>query len=255
MSATLIGLGVFLLTFGGALFGMHVRARLPQHHVDADSRDTVKVAIGLIATMTALVLGLVTASAKSSFDEVEGAVKRTSVDVLAMDRALARYGPETQPIRRGLADMVQQRIAMIWEPEASGASRRDPVSSGFVTQGERLADAIRALKPSDDLQRAMQAQAAAHAESLLDARWMVLSANASTVPTPFLVVLSLWLTIIFTSFGLFAPRNGTVTAALLLAAVSVGAALFLVLELESPFDGLLKSSPEPLLGALQRINQ
>lgn len=255
MSATLIGLGVFLLAFGGALFGMRVRAMLPEHHVDPDSRDTVKVAIGLIATMSALVLGLVTASAKSSYDEVQDAVKRTAVDVLALDRALARYGPETRPIRSGLADMVQKRIAMIWEPEAQGPSRRDPVASGSLTQGEKLADAIRALKPSDDMQRAMQAQAAAHAESLLNARWLVLAANARTVPTPFLVVLCLWLTITFTSFGLFAPRNGTVIATLLLAAVSVGAALFLVLELESPFDGLLKSSPEPLLSALQRINQ
>jgi hypothetical protein len=151
--------------------------------------------------------------------------------------------------------MMQKRIAMIWEPEAPGSSRRDPVTSGSVTQGEKLADAIRALKPSDDLQRAMQAQAAERAESLLDARWLVLAANARTVPTPFLVVLCLWLTITFASFGLFAPRNGTVIATLLLAAVSVGAALFLVLELESPFDGMLKSSPQPLQSALQRINQ
>jgi hypothetical protein len=102
MNHTIVGMIVFTCTFGGALLGMWLRKTVPEHHLDAESKDTVKVGIGLIATMTALVLGLITASAKSSFDDMEAAVKTTAVEVLALDRVLARYGSETGEIRKGL---------------------------------------------------------------------------------------------------------------------------------------------------------
>jgi hypothetical protein len=97
MNPTIIGMITLTCTFGGALLGMWLRKTLPGHHFDAESRDTVKVGVGLIATMTALVLGLVTASAKSSFDEVDTAVKQTAINILALDRLLAATGPK--PVR------------------------------------------------------------------------------------------------------------------------------------------------------------
>jgi hypothetical protein len=254
VSAPLIGLATFLLAFGGAMAGMRLRGVLPAHHVSAASQDTIKISIGLIATMTALVLGLVTASAKSSFDAVEQAVKHTSMDVLALDRALARYGPETATIRSDLQELLRERIGRIWPEQPQGKVDVDPARGATFTRGERIADAVRTLKPADDLQRAMQQRAADRVEVLLDTRWLALSADEVTIPTPFLVVMIFWLTITFTSFGLFAPANVTVVGALLLAAVSVAFALFLVLELGSPFDGIVRTSPEPLLRALQRIN-
>jgi len=111
---------------------------------------------------------------------------------------------------------------------------------------EALTDAIRLLKPHDDLQRALQPRAADLAEGLLQARWLVVTGAEASVPTPFLVVLLFWLTVTFASFGVFAPRNGTVIVVLLVCAVSIGGALFLVLELDGPFDGLLRVSPDPL---------
>jgi hypothetical protein len=254
VSATLIGLLAFLLAFGGAMAGMWLRAVLPAHHISAASQDTVKISIGLIATMTALVLGLVTASAKSSFDSVEDAIKHTSTDIMALDRALARYGAETKPIRADLAELIRERVDRIWPQTPSGRSDTDPGRAEALIRGEKIADAVRALKPADDLQKAMQQRASDLAEVLLDTRWLALSADEVAIPAPFLVVMIFWLTITFASFGLFAPPNLTVVGALFLAALSVACALFLVLELGSPFDGVVKTSPEPLLRALQRIN-
>src|SRR5512137_587246 len=114
MSPTIVGIIVFACTFGGMLLGMRLQKTLPGHHLDGESKDTVKVGIGLIATMTALVLGLVTASAKSSYDGVNSAVKKAAVDVLALDRVLARYGSETEEIRKGLQRAIGARIDMIW---------------------------------------------------------------------------------------------------------------------------------------------
>jgi len=253
MNPTLVGAIVFVCTFGGALLGMWVRTLLPEQHLDADSKDTVKLGIGLIATMSALVLGLVTASAKSSFDAVDTAVKGAALDVLTLDRLLARYGPETAGVRGHLRDTVAARIEMIWPKDAP-----QPVSLELAkapTQVEGLADGIRTLTPQTDAQRALQARALDLAETLLRVRWLVSSSTVTSVPLPFLTVLVFWLVITFASFGLFAPRNGTVLAVLVVCALSVGAAVFLVLEMDGPFTGVLKVSPEPLRYAYSHLNQ
>ena len=232
-----------------------MRTTLPEHHLDADSRNTVTVGIGLIATMTALLLGLVTASAKNSFDAVDSAVKETSINVLALDRVLARYGSETSEIRKGLQQAIGARIDMIWRQGSSKPSNLDPISSGAGLQAERLAGAIRALKPRNDSQRAFQSQAIDLSETLLKARWLVLAGTERSVPVPFLVILVFWLTITFASFGLFAPRNATVLAVLFVCALSVACAVFLILEMDMPFQGLIKVSADPLRYAFAHLNQ
>ena len=255
MNPTIIGMIVVACTFGGALVGMWLRTVLPDNHLDAESRDVVKVGIGLVATMTALVLGLVTASAKSSFDTMDTAVKRSAVEVLALDRVLARYGTETGEIRKGLQRAVGARIDTIWPQGASKPAALDPMRSGTGAQTERLADAIRALTPRDNAQRALQARALDLSEALLQARWLVLGGTETSVPVPFLVILLFWLTITFASFGLFAPRHATVLLVLLVCALSVGSAVFLVLEMDTPFDGLLKISADPIRYAYTHLNQ
>ena len=255
MNPTIVGLIVFLCTFGGALLGMWVRTIVPEHHLDAESRDVVKVGIGLIATMTALVLGLVLASAKSSFETVDAAVKTTAVEVLTLDRLLARYGAETGAIRQGLQRGLGARIDLIWPQGAAQRADFDPLRSGAVAQTESLPATIRALTPRDDAQRALQARALDLTEALLQARWLVFAGTQPSVPVPFLVILVFWLTITFASFGLFAPRHATVFVVLCVCALSVGSAVFLILEMDTPFDGVLKVSAEPLRYALAHLNQ
>ncbi len=255
MNPAVVGTIVFTCTFGGTLLGRWLRTILPEHHFDADSRDTVKVGIGLIATMTALVLGLVTASAKSSYDAVDSAVKKSAIDVLTLDRVLARYGSETGEIRKGLQRTIGARIDMIWPQGSSKPANLDPVRSGRQVEAERLADAIRALKPGSDSQRALQSRALDLTEVLLQARWLVLAGTETSVPVPFLVILLFWLTIIFASFGVFAPRNATVLTVLFVCALSVSSAVFLVLEMDTPFDGLLKISADPMRYAYAHLNQ
>ena len=256
MNPTVVGMIVFACTLAGALVGNWLRTRLPEHHLDAESRDTVKLGIGLVATMTALVLGLVTASAKSSFDAVDTTVKNTATDILTLDRLLARYGPETGEIRGALQHALARRIDMIW-PQSSPrpAHLEDPIRSGAASEVEKLADGIRGLTPRDDSQRSLQSRALDLAEARLQARWLLFAGGGTSVPLPFLVVLLFWLTITFASFGLFAPRNATVLAVLFVCALSVGSAVFLILEMDGPFDGLLKVSAGPMRYAHAYLNQ
>ena len=254
MSPIAASLLVFVCVFGGVLVGMWLRSILPKDHLDAESKDTVKVGIGLIATMTALVLGLVTAAAKSSFDSGSVAVKQAAMNILAVDRVLARYGSETAEIRKGLKDLLAARIDAIWSHGLSEPSSMNQRPSKAFTSAEEVAEAIRVLKPRDDLQRAAQSRASDLIETVLQARWLAALGVQSSVPLPFLSVLVFWLTITFTSFGVFAPRNVTVLVVLFVCAVSVSSALFMVLELDGPFDGLIKVSPDPLRYAQSHIN-
>ena len=253
MNPTLVGTIVFACTLGGVLLGMWLRTILPEQHLTNESRDTVRLGTGLIATMTALVLGLVTASAKSSFDTVNTAVRQTAVDILTLDRLLARYGSETREIRGALQHIVASRTDMIWPQSSSQPVQLDPLGAAATVEG--LADQIRALTPRDDSQRSLQSRAQDLFEALLRARWIIFGGGGTSVPLPFLVVLLFWLTITFASFGLFAPRNAMVMGVLFLCALSVGGAVFLIAEMDGPFDGLLKVSADPMRYALAHINQ
>lgn len=254
MNPIFVGTIVFVCMLGGTFAGLWLRSRVPAHHLTEEARDTVKLSIGLVATMTALVLGLVTASAKSTFDAVDSAVKHTAMDILILDRALARYGPETDALRGTLQRTFAHRLEQIWPQGASRPAQLDPVSAAAASGMEGVAEDIRGLTPRDDAQRALQTRALTLAEALLQARWLVF-AGGSSIPLPFFLVLLFWLTITFAGFGLLAPRNGTVLAVLFVCALSVGGAVFLILEMDEPFAGVVQVSAAPLRYAHAHLNQ
>ncbi|HTO54300.1 MAG TPA: hypothetical protein VMR50_13025 [Myxococcota bacterium] len=211
----------------------------------------MNVGIALIATMTALILGLVTASAKGTFDTVNQDVRRISAELLSLDRLLARYGPEAIPVREALRDAVKARIEGIWPPAGSPVAAIDPARSAAAV--EKLVATIRSLSPQTDEQRWLQGRAEDIAESLLTSRWVALGDTRGSVPPVLLVIVICWLSITFASFGLFAPSNGTVLTILFLCSMSVAAAVFLILELDDPLTGLVRISPEPLYYAVAHM--
>ena len=143
---------------------------------------------------------------------------------------------------------------MIWPQGSSQPASLDPLRTGAASRAEGLAAAIRGLQPRDDSQRALKSRALDLMEALLQTRWLAIAGTGSSVPVPFLVILLFWLTITFTSFGLFAPRNITVVTVLVVCALSVASAVFLLLEMDGPFDGLLKVSADPLRYAHAHLN-
>jgi hypothetical protein len=234
----------------GAWLGLHCGTRLPPRLRDEDTRSVVKVTTGLIATLTALVLGLVTASAKGGFDKQDAAVKHGATDLLALDRLLDRYGPDALPVREHLRRIVAQRVDEAWHPDGP-APGLDGLEA--TRAGEQLEDLIRALAPQTDVQRELQARALALSIDLLQTRWSVIAGRGSSIPPLFLVVLSLWLALIFAGFALYAPRNGVVRAALVSGAVAAASAVYLIVELDSAFEGALRVSDAPLRFVLSRL--
>jgi len=154
-----------------------------------------------------------------------------------------------------LQHVVADQVDTIWSHGSSRLDDLDPIRSGRAAKVENIADGIRRLAPRDEFQRSLQSRALDLAEADLRSRWLVFAGSETSVPLPFLVVLIFWLTIIFASFGLFAPRNATVFAVLLVCALSVGSAVFLIIELDTPFTGLIRVSDDPLRYALAHLNQ
>jgi hypothetical protein len=251
VSTVAVSATVFAAVFGCAILGLLVRRRLPDHHLGADARDVMKLSLGLVATMAALVLGLLTASAKRSYDTEGDAVMDSAAQVIVLDRTLARYGPETQPIREGLHRAIARRLAVTWPEDGSSDGWVDVPDMTGAT--ERLDDAIRALAPATDTQRELRAKALDIAGKLLDIRWMVFTRARATLPTIFLVMLIFWVAILFAGFGLLAPSNATVVVTFALCAVAVSGSIFLILEMNDPFSGWMKISGDPLRYALQLV--
>ena len=251
MSSIAISSLVFACVFGGAILGMLVRAVLPQHHLSSESKDVVKLAMGLVATLSALVLGLLIASAKGSYDAQSSELTQMSAKVALLDRVLAHYGPETKETRDLLRGAVARILDQTWSSMHASTSQFEAPSGG----AEILLDKIQALAPKDDRQRALQAQATSIVLDLGQTRWLQYAQGSASISMPLLVVLVFWLTIIFISFGLFAPANGTVFAGLFVAALSVSAAILLILELYTPYSGLIQLSSAPLHNALTQLGK
>ena len=253
MSSLAIVSIVFGCVLFSALFSMFLRVMLPEHHLSQDTKDVVKLTMGLIATMAALVLGLLIASAKTSFDLENTGIQQAAANIIKLDRALARYGPETKEIREKLQRLIALRIHQIW-PEGGSTPEKVDIPERTRT-GEGIEDAIRNLSPKTEIQREIQSRALQINQDLMGARWLLLVGAINSIPPLFLVLLVFWLCILFVGFGLFAPRNATVIVAFVLCALAVSSAIFLILEMNKPLGGMIKISSLPLRYALSQLGQ
>jgi Protein of unknown function (DUF4239) len=248
LSALAVSLIVFVCVFAGALAGFALRRNLPEHHFSQDSKTVVQLGTGLIATMAALVLGLLTASAKDKYDVQSEEVKQTAANIVLLDRALARYGPEAQDVRDALRSAVAKRVAT-WN-EGGG-----PIDTAAASAPEAMQERIGALVSHDDAQAALKARALDLATTIASTRWLVLEQSGSSVSWPFLVVMVFWLTALFMSFGMMAEANATIVSVLFVCALSVSIAIFLIFELDQPFRGFIHISSAPLQFALDHLGQ
>jgi Protein of unknown function (DUF4239) len=232
----------------GGLFGLMLHDRLPEEHVRDDSKDAVKTASGMIATLVALVIGLLVSSAKSSLDQANESLTQAGAKLIMLDQALGRYGPEAAPIREKMKASVQAAIERLWP---SGRSYDGGIAA--IERGTGLSETqkmIEHLAPTDEPRRASRTQALQICNDLAQSRWLLIEEAQTTLPTPFLVILIFWLAVLFTGLGLVAPRNATTVTCLFVCALSMAGAIFLFMEMNRPFDGLIQASKAPLVKAL-----
>ena len=247
--STTVSLLIFACVFGGAILGVIARSVLPEHHLSEQSKDVVKLGTGLIGTMAALVLGLLVSSTKGSYDMKKDEVTRLSADVLLLDRLLAHCGPEAGDARKTLRAATSLAIERIWAeqgPQATSSALGSPAADTFLDQ-------IYQLSPANEAQRALLVEARDLSISLGRLRLLLFQQAGSSISFPMLIALVFWLTAIFVSFGLFSPRNMTVIVTLFVCALSVSSAMFLILEMDRPFSGLIQISDAPMRSLLLHL--
>ena len=252
MNTEIISLVIFGCVVGAVLMGRALSRWLPDEQLSADTKETVKLAMGLLATMSALLLGLLVVSAKGSYDKARSDLIQMAAKVVFLDRVLTGYGPETAETRALLRNALEEIAHRSMRP----ARGNTPAALAPNTQaGNAIYLAIQNLTPKDDMQRSLKIQATTLAVELGQLRTLLVAESISSISKPLLIVVSFWLVVIFLSFSLLAPRNATATLALIASAVSAATAIFLVMELDRPFSGLLRIPNEPILNVLSQLEK
>lgn len=251
MSSLLVAAIVFFCAFGGSIIGIYLHARLPDRHQNAESKDVVKLVMGLIATMTALVLGLLIAASHTFYNTQQGEMQQLGVDVVLLDQMLVRYGPEAQPARLVLRKDLAGVVLAISPVEGVGSGS---MPLGRTSLGKQdIFGLVQSLTPSNASQGFDQSQAVTLLTKIAVTRLLIHEQSSSVLPIPLVVVLVAWLTILFVGFGMFANLNATVLMALFVGALSVAGAVFLIAEMGHPYTGIMRISYAPLQNALAQI--
>jgi Protein of unknown function (DUF4239) len=236
----------------GTILGSLIRSRLPDHHLRDDSKDIVKTASGIIATLVALVIGLLVSSSKASYDQASSGVTQIGAKIILLDRALGRYGPETKAIRERMREGIASSIERLWP---TGRDLKPSLAAVEQTSMDDVQDMIVQLAPQDEARRAIRSQSLEICSELAHSRWLMIEQAQTTPPTVFLGMLIFWLTVLFASLGLLAPRNVTTWCCLFVCAVSMAGAIYLILEMNHPLEGAVQISPAPLRKALTVIGK
>jgi hypothetical protein len=247
-----VGCTVLVLVFGSALLGRLVRRKLPGSHLDAQTEAVVKLSMGVVGTLTALVLGLLVATANSSFTASTQEVTSIAANVIQLDHLMRQYGPEADGARDLLRRYTAMKVQDLFPDSATQPNLDNPQT---VSLFEELQNRLSKLEAQSANQRWVQSEAQRLTSAIVGSRWLLVERDASGIPVPLLLLVVFWLCVLFMSFGLFAPPNMTVTVVLFLCALAVAGAVQMTLDLSRPFVGTVRLSGQPMRYALDVVNR
>jgi len=218
MESYLVASIVFACVFTGSLVGLSLNVWLPEHHRSSASHDAIKLGTGMISVLASLVLGLLTASIKNSFDTTDGQMRTFAANLILMDQTLRDYGPETNAARELLRSYTTQAVADHWPQESNHPARMENANAGSAMDQARLA--IIGLDADTPYHQALRGTALQLMDGLLQTRWLLIERAGTSVQPAFLVVLVAWIVLIFVAFGYNAPCNATVISAFFICAAA-----------------------------------
>ena len=251
------GLVVAACVFVGGMAGVMLHSLLPEPHRSKETQDVVRLGTGMLSVLASLVLGLLIATAKQTYDMVDHEMRQYSADLLLLNETLRDYGDAAREPRDLLRRHAEKVLHDVWPAVAKQqripAVRLEDREAARLL--ERVRETIRALTPADAGQKWLQEQALQVSASLLRQRLVLIQQEGATVQPIILVILVAWIGFIFASFGLNAPRNATVAGAFLVCSLAIGGAVFLVLEMDRPLNGVMKISGTPMVNALDEMKR
>jgi hypothetical protein len=250
LNPLIVAMIIFVTVLVGAFAGWAIRQRLPDHLLTEETKSVVSVSMAMVATISALVLGLLISNANSSFSALGGEVTALSAQILRLDRILNRYGSDADSARQTLLQYASQTATDLFPDNERKVQFNNPSTYQLLQQ---LEDEMLNLKPANARDQWWLGQAMTLAGKIGDGRWLISQQVGQGTPKAFVGLLTFWLTTLFASFGLFAPRNLTTVVFLTLCAIAVAGAVGMILELEKGFGGLVHISPQPLRRAVNTL--
>jgi Trk-type K+ transport system membrane component len=249
MTTLAVFLIIFVALFGAILFGGWLRFRLTENHLAMDTKETVMLAMGLVSTMTALLLGLLVSAASGSYNAASDRVGELSGRIINLDSTLELYGPEAAPAREAVRRATEDVVSHIWAKKADPVTRLAP----RLKTGDLAFVTISNLKPKNEMQVSLKEEAIKNIYEAFEISSLFYTKSAPAVSPLLLAVVVGWLAVIFLSYSVFAPRNAMAMVAMVVSALSVFGALVLIWELDRPFDGFLPVSSEPMQIAITGV--
>jgi hypothetical protein len=256
---------VFVLLLGGTGLGVLLRPLLPEEHRKHETVQLVQLVLGMLVTFAALVLSLLIASAKTSFDTATNDMRAYAADLIQLDARLRDYGPDAEAARVALRSYTAAAIASTWPQESPPPGdyfpRVEPATDGeieSVSLGALLnavGHEIGSLEPHDRYQTELAARLDQVFGRVRDMRWHLIEEAHDTISRPFFVMLTLWLMLIFLSFGLIAPHNALAFVMITLGAVSVSSTVYVIVDFDTPFTGQIVIPSDSMRDALKHMNQ
>ena len=253
LSPFIIAVIVASTIMAAAFVGAFLRTRLPKHHLDDETKQMVQIGIRFLSMLAALVLGLILASAKSGFDTKSEEVQSAAAKILLLDNNLRQLGNAADPVRNTLRQMISSRAIELWSDD--NAATGMPAAANPVSRIVALQTELRALSPPGEAQRLAWSRALQLAEELAQIRSLAFAQTGSSIMKPLLVLLVFWLAIMVLGWNIYAPRHGTIHTLNVLCAVSSASAIFLILEMDRPFGGIIRISDAPLREVLLQLSQ
>jgi hypothetical protein len=253
MTSITISAIIFGCVLAGGLCGLFLHPFLPTHHRTKETQDVVRLGTGMLSVLATLVLGLLTATAKSSFDTTDQDLRRYAAELIETGQILQNYGPETAPIRDLLRRYTGHVIEDNWGPENVHRTTAEDSEAGMLLNQAHAA--LLALDPTNDAQRWLKQRAEGNAAELIRTRWQFIEEQGDPINPVILTVLVFWITFLFMSFGLNAPRNATVVAAYVVCSFSIACSIYLILEMGRPLDGLIAVPSQPMRSALAHLSR
>lgn len=251
MNTIAISLLVAACVFSGGVAGLFLHRVLSPSTLTKDTQDVVRLSIGMLSVLSSLVLGLLIATAKTAYDINDHAVRRYAAELALLNETLRDYGGPASAPRDKLRQYTDTLLSDIWTKNGTAPNLND--NRAWVLM-ENVREEVRALQPIDDGQKWLRDQALAINVNLLRDRYLLIGEQGPSVSPMVLAILVSWITVIFVSFGLNAPRNGIVVAAFLVCSLAIGGSIFLILEMDRPLDGIMQISSVPFKNVRARMD-
>jgi hypothetical protein len=255
---------LFIVLIGAAWICMKLQRLRPEHHRSRETSNFVHLVVTMLVTFAALVLGLLTTSVRANFDNVADDIRGYATQIIDLNRLLVAYGPETMPTRWLLRNYTAGAVAATWTGEPPPSNALNPASGPndeFMensTLGRMMNEVgaeLLALTPTDQIHQLLAAQARARFDTLVLRRWKLIEEASGRSAGPLYLIMVLWLTVIFASFGLTAPRNMLVLIIMAMCAASLASVEFVILDLSTPFSGIYVVSSHPMREAIAHMDQ